>query len=79
MCYIIIQYHEFGCTHVVFAKQQKVDCNNMYCPFSAMHQTEAHDCATTCKQAMLPDQSIVDWHGPKCPSCASARRINGHH
>ncbi|KAF8552730.1 hypothetical protein OG21DRAFT_1415561 [Imleria badia] len=50
MCYNIIQYHEFQCTHCSLIKRQPVDCNYKYCRFSSRHETNLHDCASTCKQ-----------------------------
>ncbi|KAF8141965.1 hypothetical protein EV363DRAFT_1309491 [Boletus edulis] len=85
MCYNITEYREFQCAHITAFRQQLVDCNFRECRFSGMHEAQPHNCPSTCKQVMLPDQSIItNAHGLQCPLCTCrmdgswASSMNGH-
>ncbi|KAG1780789.1 hypothetical protein EV702DRAFT_1075701 [Suillus placidus] len=50
MCYKIIQYAEYSCSHQTVTRQQVVDCRKRDCRFSPSHQTGMHTCGSTCSQ-----------------------------
>ncbi|KAH7922594.1 hypothetical protein BV22DRAFT_1017002 [Leucogyrophana mollusca] len=77
MCYNIVQYVEYDCSHQSPTRRQTVDCNDSNCRFSGFHQTTEHNCSETCAQSMLPDQGLVmDATSGPCPSCGGT--TNGH-
>ncbi|KAG2123889.1 hypothetical protein BD769DRAFT_227132 [Suillus cothurnatus] len=77
MCYKIIQYAEYSCSHQTVTRQQVVDCRSRDCRFSPSHQTGAHSCGSTCSQTMLPDQGLImeQFNNP-CRRCGGV--TNGH-
>ncbi|KAL6299507.1 hypothetical protein BKA93DRAFT_805987 [Sparassis latifolia] len=59
MCYHIVTYVEYGCSHQVRTRRQYVDCNGANCRVSRFHMPVEHDCANECADIMLPDQHLV--------------------
>ncbi|EGO20747.1 hypothetical protein SERLADRAFT_399928 [Serpula lacrymans var. lacrymans S7.9] len=76
MCYNIIQYVEYACSHRFVTRRQKVDCNDKKCRFSNMHNAEEHNCINTCLQSMMAAQGLVmDTDNNSCSGCLT----NGTH
>ncbi|EPQ56607.1 hypothetical protein GLOTRDRAFT_39420 [Gloeophyllum trabeum ATCC 11539] len=50
MCYKIIQYVEYRCSHQYPTREQIVDCNSRNCRLSSLHRSDAHDCPSICRQ-----------------------------
>jgi len=70
MCYMIVQYKEYGCGHRYPTRRQKIDCNSKKCRPSQEHAKEPHDCVVQCTQKMMEDQGLImDVQTTLCDSC----------
>ncbi|KII87263.1 hypothetical protein PLICRDRAFT_112868 [Plicaturopsis crispa FD-325 SS-3] len=70
MCYTVVQYVEYSCSHRYPTRRQRVDCNSRTCKISDRHNTEPHDCSETCQQRLLPDQGLImDTKRESCSVC----------
>ncbi|TFK39438.1 hypothetical protein BDQ12DRAFT_56237 [Crucibulum laeve] len=70
MCYALILYDQYSCTHQIMTKRQKMDCRKEYCGISENHTFAPHNCSETCARRMEPERSMVSNTVPRpCDKC----------
>lgn len=70
MCYHLVTYIEYECSHQVLDRRHYIDCNTWTCRLSRFHNPTEHDCAAECTETILPDQSIImEGRRRPCDTC----------
>ncbi|KAH9928766.1 hypothetical protein B0H21DRAFT_762456 [Amylocystis lapponica] len=76
MCYHIVTFVEYGCTHKYPKERHYIDCNTTRCRLSSFHRRDAHRCLEICVDMMLPDTGLImESLRGTCPRCVPANAI----
>ncbi|EMD38268.1 hypothetical protein CERSUDRAFT_113437 [Gelatoporia subvermispora B] len=81
MCYFLIEYAVYNCTHQYPLQKHWVACNRQACTLSRNHQRTQHDCLRTCQQQALPDVDLVlpgNSHPVPCNPCLNLPAVPGN-
>ncbi|KAK6996806.1 hypothetical protein R3P38DRAFT_3070558 [Favolaschia claudopus] len=77
MCFDNIHLIHYACGHgKPTGNKTRVNCGSRRCAFSSIHpQYGCANCVNTCRQRLLPPESIVTSNSPNlCSDCARGRK-----